>query len=483
MTVTDEKKYRLYPRKEDFMDGEWRLHNDDEFFRYSPPEYFQKMLAEGWKLESTIRKINGRDIEFIRCPECLDRECWRIFVELDENLFIHEGFCDAEIERAYDLKYHELQNNNPHWTEGEVREKAHKHVHEEYTNYAIELHRNQRIVSAFKLQYKLDFSRPSSPYRHPRKFSFIDRIDEPTKQISWLVDGLIPEQSLCSFHGERESFKSFLAVHLALCVATGTNFFGREVQQGVVLYIAPEGSTGIGVRRDAWLKEYDWLDCYVPFYKRSGAFSLTRSEDKDWLADLFIGEFSPRLVIFDTLGQSLGDADENSASDINRIARYLNDLKLSHHCSFFWIDHSGHEGGRARGSSAKGAALDVEFFVKRKGNQIVVKNTKMKDAPRADTFCLAAHAKHDSLLLEKAIEEPTHADVLFDIISEANGGTEAELRRSFYLACNSKTQAAKQKAFVRALEKLTVDEVVLKSENTNGEIILTMKGGHTPPSL
>ena len=353
-----------------------------------------------------------------------------------------------------------------------------------WENEIIEYYDDDEIVSASFLQKKLNTAKPSSPFYHP--FEQFDRVDEPTKPIAWTVEGVIPDQSLISFHGDRESLKSFCAVHLALCVSTGTDFFGHKTRQGPVLYLAPEGSTGLGVRRDAWLKENYWFGCYVPFYKRGGSFSFTNSEDRNWLADELNRSrvFQPRLVIFDTLGQSLGDADENSASDINRIARYLNDLKIAHDCSFLWIDHSGHDGNRARGSSAKGAALDAEFLIKRKGDQITFKNTKMKDAPRAEPLFLQAKPKQGSLILEQATPEPTHADVLIKVISEAQDHTETAIRQSFYVACTAKTPAAKQKAFQRALDKLVTDGSVCKSNcETVGELVLKTTSGHTHPPL
>ena len=176
-------------------------------------------------------------------------------------------------------------------------------------------------MSAKYLKDKLDASKPSSRYEH--LFKGFEKVDEPTAQLSWTVNGIIPDKSLCSFYGSSEALKSFLAIDIGACVATGTPFKGRATRQGPVLYFAPEGSTGVPIRRDAWMKENGWSDCFVPFYSRGGGFCFSSQNDRDYLADMlaFTSKYwQPRLVIFDTLWQSLGDADENSASDINKIA-------------------------------------------------------------------------------------------------------------------------------------------------------------------
>ena len=482
MTTDQEKKFRLYPRKWDEDDeGIWRLYNADPFFGEWEPEFF-KNISE-LQFEGIKREIRKTAIEFVKCFTC-GGDCQQVMVKEDGCLYLDVGLCDNGLKYRIKQKLDELTRRNPNTNAEALQQWAEKEETANWERAIIEAHHAGEIVSAKYLRDKLAKSQPSSPFFHP--FQEFDRVDDPSKPISWTIDGLIPDQSIVSFHGDRESLKSFCALDLALSVATGTDFFGHKTRQGPVFYLAPEGSTGLGVRRDAWLKEHDWFGCYVPFYKRGGSFSFTKDEDKHWLANELNRSrvFQPRLVIFDTLGQSLGAADENSASDINRIARWLNDLKIEHDCCFLWIDHSGHDGNRARGSSAKGAALDVEFHIKRKGNQITLRNTKMKDAPRATTIHLEAKPRYDSLILEQVTPEPTHAEVLLAEIGKAYDMREAVIRQSFYSVCSAKTQAAKQKAFQRALEKLVNDGQIEKSIcETDGELVLKTTNGYTHPPL
>ena len=152
---------------------------------------------------------------------------------------------------------------------------------------------------------------------------------------------------------------------------------------------------------------------------RGNAFSVSSQEDRDYLANTlsFVrDEWAPRLAVFDTFGQSLGSYDENSATDINQIARYLNDLKIHQGCSFLLVDHSAHESKRARGSSAERGAWDAEFFVSRKDDVITVKNSKVIDSPKAKDFTMQLIQRHNSLVLQETKTPVTHTDVLRDLI-------------------------------------------------------------------
>ena len=471
--------HKLYPNLHELEWGE--MHNDDPFFRFMYPEDFKKHEQKGWGCRGCEKEIRGHKISFVECVDHAD--CWAIaFEERDGSLEI--AYCEDHIQRSIEDKIADFEKDDPFLNMDVVREKVTKQKLDEYEEYFVQLHANNKIISAKALERKITNAQPSSLFFHP--FEGFEKVDAPTVPMSWTVQDLIPDKSIGAIYGERESLKSFLALDLALSVATGTPFNGAATRQGSVLYFAPEGSTGIGIRRDAWKAQNGWENKFVPFYSRGGSFSFTSQHDRDYLADLlaFAHDFAPRLVIFDTLGQSLGDADENSASDINKIARFLNDLKLAHDCSFLWVDHSGHESKRVRGSSAKGGALDFEYYVKRKGDQIEVTNTKMKDAPRSKSFTMEAVPSHGSLVLKHVAPNPSHADLLIAIITEASDHCEKRLRASFYEKTTASTQEAKQKAFQRSVGKLIEEEKIAKVEvGQSTKLVLKTSAGHTHPPL
>ena len=472
MTRNLSKAHALYPRQKELAEG--KAFNSDPFFYFWSPEELQQKILKG-----CVKKIRGVKVPHVQCFD--HSNCWNVAVA-NERLF----FEDCEEQFDFDIKseLHRQKSEFPQICEITLEKKIRDEWSSEREDEILKLFFEGVIISADQIKQKIAGAQASSQFFHP--FEGFEKVDAPTVPTSWTIQDLIPDKSIGAIYGERESLKSFLTLDMALCVATGTAFNGAATRQGSVLYFAPEGSTGIGIRRDAWKAQNGWEDKFVPFYSRGGSFSFTSQQDRDYLADLlaFAHDFAPRLVIFDTLGQSLGDADENSASDINKIARFLNDLKLAHDCSFLWVDHSGHESKRARGSSAKGGALDFEYFVKRKGEHIEVRNTKMKDAPRSKPFTMEASPRHGSLVLEHVAPNPSHADLLLAVIAEASDHCETELRATFYEKTTACTPEAKQKAFQRSVGKLIDEEKIMKVEaGQSTKLVLKRPSGHTHPPL
>ncbi len=70
--------------------------------------------------------------------------------------------------------------------------------------------------------------------------------------VTWLVNGLIPKQSLAMIYGEPGGGKTFTALDIALTVAHGAQWHGHEVAQGQVFYVAGEGVGGFRKRIGAW---------------------------------------------------------------------------------------------------------------------------------------------------------------------------------------------------------------------------------------
>ena len=119
----------------------------------------------------------------------------------------------------------------------------------------------------------------------------------------YLVDGLIPKVGLGVIAGNPKAGKSFFALQLACCVATGKPFLGREVQQGSVLYLALEDSRGriswrtkatkelLEVEKIGDLKVHCQDDDWLGTFKNGGLDAIQKwIDEKD----------NPKLVLIDT---------------------------------------------------------------------------------------------------------------------------------------------------------------------------------------
>jgi len=67
----------------------------------------------------------------------------------------------------------------------------------------------------------------------------------------WVVDGVIPANSIIWLAGAPAEGKTFVAMDMAACVSSGRAWMGRQVDPMRVVYLAAEGGTDVHVRRAA----------------------------------------------------------------------------------------------------------------------------------------------------------------------------------------------------------------------------------------
>ena len=206
------------------------------------------------------------------------------------------------------------------------------------------------------------------------------------KPIDWLVKDYFESDSLAQMFGEPGSGKSFIALSLACCVASGTPWHGKEVKKGAVFYICGEGHAGLLRRFAAWSKEMGVPLDEVHLYKSDHQVSLfDREAAKALLQDISDlkeqAGIDPVLVVIDTVARNFGGGDENSTKDMSMFIENIDRfVRVPFGCNVLLVHHSGHTVGRARGSSALKAALDAEYMVQKDESAVVLTATKMKDS-------------------------------------------------------------------------------------------------------
>ena len=85
-------------------------------------------------------------------------------------------------------------------------------------------------------------------------FELVRASDMTFADPEYAVDGLLEVDCVGTIFGKPGSGKSFIAIDMACCIATGTPYHGRDVLQGAVVYIAGEGHNGLKRRQMAWEK-------------------------------------------------------------------------------------------------------------------------------------------------------------------------------------------------------------------------------------
>lgn len=214
------------------------------------------------------------------------------------------------------------------------------------------------------------------------------------KPIDFIIDGYLERDAIASIFGPAGCGKTFIAIDMGCCVSTGTPWHGMKVKQGPVFAIIGEGINGYGRRLMAWSKHSEVSLAEAPLFVSRHAVSLSNPQAGIELAaeiDQMIRDTGepPALIIVDTVARNFGDGDENSTHDMSRFVANI-DMYLKHRykSNILLVHHSGHDGERARGSSALKAALDQEFKVSGVVGRPKLECTKMKDAemPLERTF-------------------------------------------------------------------------------------------------
>ncbi|MDE3797706.1 AAA family ATPase [Sinorhizobium meliloti] len=223
--------------------------------------------------------------------------------------------------------------------------------------------------------------------RQQRKFplTFLSEIVVDDAEPEFLVDELLPLRGLATIYGAPGSAKTFLAIDLSLSVAGGVPFFGKEVSQGGVVYIAAEAGAGLRKRVIAAREEKAIPPDVAPFAmmarapnlgpKRSDAATLIGDIQAEWPSDA-----APiRLVVVDTLARTLR-GDENSAADMGAFVENAAAIAAAFNCLVLVIHHSGKDAERGmRGSSNLNGATDAEWQISSKDGIRTVLLRKMKD--------------------------------------------------------------------------------------------------------
>jgi len=210
---------------------------------------------------------------------------------------------------------------------------------------------------------------------------------------TWLIDALVPAQSIVVLAGEPNAGKSLVVLDWSLRMARGLSTWqDRAVQPGPVLVLAGEGLRGIGPRIRAWRlanemanPQHPMLFAALPALTDAGALHQL---------DTVLAEHRPSLVAVDTLSLGMPGADENDSAAVGTVLRAIGQARDRHGCSWVLVHHlrkpATNRGSGAptmasvRGSGALGGAADSVLILFREPNgDLVLRTEKQRDAQRA----------------------------------------------------------------------------------------------------
>lgn len=186
----------------------------------------------------------------------------------------------------------------------------------------------------------------------------------------WVVDGVLPANSLVGMIGASGSRKTFVAMHLAICVAAGIPFHGRPVTQGRVLLVLLEGARDDHWRRIAALAAGLGVDTVSLAESLQYYPHRLQIADPASVAQLagFVAAFKHSLIVIDNLSEIRPPGSENDNDGMGHAVRPL--AQLAHGDGLGGVPlppttvvlaHHANAAGDPRGATAVRQHLDHEL--------------------------------------------------------------------------------------------------------------------------
>ena len=224
-----------------------------------------------------------------------------------------------------------------------------------------------------------ELAKPPKQYR----YSFDELLKLPPAE--WLIDRHFGKRSLSMLFGESNCGKSFVALDMAFCVATGKRYLDKyEVRQGPVFYVASEGAPGYKARAMAWQREHDRKPLPNMFELIDKRYPMPEAgAANEIIKDATAGVGKPALVVIDTVNRNFGAGVENDAADMTKFISSADTIAEHFDCCVLLVHHTGKDAAKgARGHSSLHAACDSIFKISggpKEGN-VNIDCKKQKDA-------------------------------------------------------------------------------------------------------
>ena len=239
------------------------------------------------------------------------------------------------------------------------------------------------------------------------------QLDTAGPQTQWLVEGLWTEQAVGILGGEPKCCKSFLALDLAVSVASGTACLRQFPvrRSGTVLLFPAEDSLPVVRQRLEGIcaaAQVSLASCPIEVIT-TPALRLDLPADRQRLSDT-VQRLRPVMLILDPLIR-LHRLDENDASQIAALLSYLRELQREHKLAVLLVhharkdSHASRPGQALRGSSELHGWGDSNLYMRRRGDELTL-TTEHRAAPSQEHLPLALQQSGDALALALSASAP-----------------------------------------------------------------------------
>jgi hypothetical protein len=220
------------------------------------------------------------------------------------------------------------------------------------------------------------------------EYEFAHELGDSGDEADELVERMLTRGAMGVIYGDSNSGKTFLAIDIACAVAREALWMARNVEAGLVVYLATESPASVRRRLRAYQRHHG---CSVPNFciVKSPIDLFNDGADTKRVVDL-VRVLEKRLgigcalIIGDTLSRLCAGANENSGEDMSIVVRHVDYIRHQCRANFLLIHHTGKDAARGmRGWSGMRAATDTEIEVTADADNGVhaAEITKQRDIP------------------------------------------------------------------------------------------------------
>jgi hypothetical protein len=228
----------------------------------------------------------------------------------------------------------------------------------------------------------------------------LDDIPDPDPLIG---NDILFRDSLAWMVGKPGSMKSFTALDMAGCVATGEVWQGYRVSQGPVLFLVAEGVRGTKKRVRAWEKAMGRPMDGVSFLP----IAVQSKSGAQWDAFVQIAaELRPALIVLDTQARITVGVEENSNTEMGEFVAQADRLRVASGACVLIVHHIGRHGDTGRGATTVDGAVSTIIKISKDEDRVKLECQKSKDGVEWDDIELRAVPMAESVVL--AVQDPTN---------------------------------------------------------------------------
>lgn len=238
---------------------------------------------------------------------------------------------------------------------------------------------------------------------------------EKLPDMQWLFPGEIAENSIAVLYAQPGAGKSFVALDYALQLA----------QTDPVVYVASEGELGYKGRVAAWCQYHQKQPHKLYFV--IGTVSMMDATDLEQFSKA-AASVSPRLIVIDTMADSMLGADENSTRDVGVYIENVKQVRRATGAALLLIHHTNKGGIKERGNIRIRASADTVMRLTPVDDVLTLESQKTKDSRLAPTRYLrliTVNVQRQDGTHEEAVVVP--AEKVVDVVGQPLTNKQAKI--------------------------------------------------------